>query len=471
MLWKNHDEKTTERKESVLRGHKARHASSQYGLFCSALGFLLLLNSSLWPAAAAVPGDGRKLPALDKASQGKIVDWMGVKLKEIYVSADTAKAMAELIRRQYQNGHYDKIVDVQEFTQKLTGDLRSVYPDKHLAVAYDPSIRDGDNNLVPATELAARQQAKWREHNFGFKRLEVLDGNVGYLKMDGFAHSLWAREEAVGVMRFLSNCDALIIDLRDNRGGYGSMVKLIMSYFFEEATKISARYIRRTDLTEQAWTTDDVDGRKMSAVGIYVLTSGRTFSAAEAFAFSMKRLQRATLVGERTAGGGRTVEAVSNPEFQITARIPDGEMIGESFEGVGVEPNVKLAQKDALAMAHILALEELAKQASGSKKSYLAWMAEYHRALLLPYKAGADMLKKMAGSYRSLKIQFAGGRLYAIWPDSGARQPLLAMSKNVFVVDGDSDVRLCFQAGKSEIVSVSLVYSDGYQDEIPRNRK
>jgi|GEM_PF-115063 len=423
-------------------------------------------------AKAIVQGTERKSLSLDRTVKGRIIDWVGSKVTEIYVYPDTAKAMAEFIRRQYQNNQYDTVTTLRTFAELLTRDLRSIYPDKHLAVLFDPSVATADNNPVSEAERMERQKEQWRMHNYGFTKLEQLFGNVGYLKLDGFANSSWARDEAVGVMRFFSNCDALIIDLRDNRGGHGNMVKLILSYFFKEATQLSSRYIRKENRIEQTWTTDEVDGLKLSDVDLYVLTSNRTFSAAEAFASNLKGLNRATIVGEKTAGGGHTVESVSSPDFKITARIPDSRGLDKSFEGEGVEPNVTIASENAFDLAYILALENLSKKAEGNKKSILAWTAEYQRTLLQPYKVQSKTLKKLAGSYRSLKIQCESDCLYVIWPDAKDRKLLFAISEYTFVVKGESDVRLSFKIDESgQATAVKLIYSDGYQNEIPGNKK
>jgi hypothetical protein len=295
---------------------------------------------------------------------------------------------------------------------------------------------------------------------------------VGYLKLDGFANSVWAREEAVGVMNFFANMDALIIDLCDNRGGHGNMVKLFMSYFFDNATQIGARYIRKDKRIEQSWTTDEVDGRKLSNIDLYILTSSNTFSAAEAFAFSLQNLNRATVIGEKTAGGGHTVETVSNTEFKITARIPDGRGLGKTFEGVGVEPDIKVPINEAFNTAYILALENLSKKKEGRMKNFLAWMAEYQKAIFKPYTVDAKTLKKLAGTYKSLTVAFEGNNLYVIWPKTSDRLLLHAISEDTYVVQGDPDVRLRFKLDKSgQVTAVYLFYSDGYQDEIPRSKE
>lgn len=443
---------------------------------CFTLNFFIFLYSAPALSAAVYKNTEKETTSLDKTSKRKIVDWTCQKLNEIYVLPEKAKEMADFILKQFKSGMYDKARDLNTFTQMLTRDLKSVYPDKHLRLYYDPRIVDKKNNPISETERAARQKERWQMNNYGFKKLEHLPGNIGYLKMDGFANSLWARDKAVGVMHFFSTCNALIIDLSDNRGGYGSMIKLILSYFFKDATHLGSRYIRKNNFTQQAWTTVHVDGSKMTDVDVYVLTSKRTFSAAEAFAFHLKRLNRGTIVGEKTAGGGHTVESVPNYEFKITARIPDSRAFdpasGMGFEGVGVAPDVEVPQEKAFDKAYIMALEKISGKASGRRKQSLEWLAEYHKTKYSPMMIKSSILKNLAGSYRSIKIIFEKGHLYVIWPKETVHHLLMALSKDTFLVNGDPGIRLHFNTDKSgDIEAVTLIYSDGYRDKIPRSNK
>ena len=62
-------------------------------------------------------------------------------------------------------------------------------------------------------------------------------------------------------------------------------------------------YNRPSNSTRQFWTLPYVPGRRLAGKDVYVLTSSFTFSGGEEFAYNLKQLKRATLVGEVTGGG------------------------------------------------------------------------------------------------------------------------------------------------------------------------
>jgi len=150
----------------------------------------------------------------------------------------------------------------------------------------------------PEEEKKRKEQKikQWEIESYYFKKVERMDGNIGYLRFDGFASTLYAGDTAVAALQFLKHCEAIIIDLRYNGGGGADMIQLILSYFFEERTHINSWYIRREDKTDQSWTSTYVPGKKLLDTDPYILTSSRTFSAAEEFIYDLKNLDRATLV-------------------------------------------------------------------------------------------------------------------------------------------------------------------------------
>ncbi|MCG3120544.1 MAG: hypothetical protein ALAOOOJD_03288 [bacterium] len=172
-----------------------------------------------------------------------------------------------------------------------------------------------------------------------------------------------ASEAAATAMNFLANTDALIIDLRRNGGGQPEMVALLSSYLFDKPTHLNDIYSRFDNRTQEYWTSETVAGKRYGeSKPVYVLTSNRTFSGAEEFAYNLKNLKRATIVGETTGGGAHPVRP---------HRITDHFMIGVPFarainpitktnwEGTGVTPDIETTAEQALKVAQLAALKNL----------------------------------------------------------------------------------------------------------------
>jgi hypothetical protein len=170
--------------------------------------------------------------------------------KEKYVFPDTAEEIANHIQAKLERGGYDDITDASELSMALTTDLRELSNDRHWSVIYDP--KQSAMNIDPEKEDDDVQLARWleqsRRSNFGFEKVERLKGNIGYIDLRQFAPSEFAGETAVAAMNFVAHCDALVFDLRQNHGGYPSMVQLIISYLIDpEPRHINTFYYRPTD--------------------------------------------------------------------------------------------------------------------------------------------------------------------------------------------------------------------------------
>lgn len=120
-------------------------------------------------------------------------------------------------------------------------------------------------------------------------------------------------------MSFLANSSTVIIDFRRNTGGAPTGVILLESYFFEKETHLTDHYNRSENTTRQYWTLLVVPGTKLADKDVYVLTSHRTFSAPEDFAYNMQAQKRATVVGETTGGGAHGTTA-----YRITDHFSAG---------------------------------------------------------------------------------------------------------------------------------------------------
>ena len=298
---------------------------------------------------------------IDAATRSRVIDNAISNLNEFYVFPEVARKMEEGIRARQGRGEYDSIDNGNAFATTLTENLREVSHDKHLGVDFSPvplpNRPPGEN-----PDAAAQYRRQMERMNCGFDKVEVLAGNVGYLKFNMFADPEVCGPTATAAMNFLANVDAIIIDLRENGGGDPRMIALISSYLFSKPTHLNDLWERKTDSTQQYWTLPYVPGKRLDSKPALVLTSKRSFSGAEEFTYNLKNLKRATIIGETTGGGAHPVSG---------HRIDDHFMIGVPFarainpisktnwEGVGVEPDVQVPAAEALSTAQRLAMEKL----------------------------------------------------------------------------------------------------------------
>jgi len=289
----------------------------------------------------------------------KVVDQLAEIMNRNYVFPDKGKEMHDLIMRKLENGSYDNIETQQALARALERDLRFVQNDKHIRVRYSPE-------RVEAMSSGNQRNENRGPKTYGFEEVLVLEGNIGYLDLRGFAGIGPAEETARKAMDLLIQQDAIIFDLRQNGGGSPSMIRFISSYLFgEEPVHLNTFYWRPDDRYEESWTMPDQVTMHKPDIPIYVLTSDYTFSAAEEFTYNLKNLKRATIIGETTRGGAHPGgPMVINQGFFVN--VPQGKAINPitktNWEGVGIEPNIAVSQELALDKAI-----ELAEKALGLK--------------------------------------------------------------------------------------------------------
>ena len=303
--------------------------------------------------ASIARGQSRPLDARERAA---VIDRVAAELEKGYVFPDTARSMIQAIRDRQKKGEYDRIESAVEFTDSLTSHLRAVSRDNHLRVIARGAQRP--NAGSPAGYPAQRSAD-------GLEEVKRLDGNVGYLRFSGFADVRRVGARITSAMTELASTDALIIDLRSNRGGAPSSVMHLAGYLFPERTLIARIYSRPDDTTTEMWTADIADGKYLGKQ-VYVLTDRRTFSAGEAAAYHLQAFGRARVVGDTTGGGAHRVVGVDiNDRIAISVPVtrPTNVKTGTDWEGVGVIPDIAVAPERGLVTAQLAALRALPKSA------------------------------------------------------------------------------------------------------------
>jgi retinol-binding protein 3 len=301
--------------------------------------------------------------AVEPATRARVIDGALSALQREYVEPEVPAHMEVAVRARAAAHAYDAL-DANALAAALTADLQAASHDKHLRVVFDGSPAKPGRSLM-ATVLAERGLDA-DAMNHGFRKLERLDGNVGLLQLDAFfdPDEPGGRETASSAMDFLSGTDALIIDLRTSMGGNPTMVQLLLSYLFApKPVHLNDLYDRVTGETEEFWSLPNLPGRRMEKQAVYVLTSARTFSAAEELAYDLQALGRATIVGEVTRGGANPVQG-DDLGAGFVIYVPHAKAVNPltktNWEGKGVQPEVRVPEAQALKTAHAAALRRLA---------------------------------------------------------------------------------------------------------------
>ncbi|OXM71202.1 S41 family peptidase [Amycolatopsis vastitatis] len=281
------------------------------------------------------------------------------RLEAHYVFPDVAVKLAKVLRARLDEGAYADLGDA-EFATAVTADLQSVNGDKHLRLRHhaDPVAEDGD------AEFASEDFRRTAElENFGIASVRRLPGNVGYLDTTLLYPLDFAAPAFSAAMTLVAPADALLLDVRRNRGGDPDTSAFLQSYLVDERTHYLDLYEREGHRTTQMWTLPYVPGPKFGGTKpIWVLTGPDTFSGGEDLAFSLQQQGRAKTVGESTRGGAHPREQYKVDTYlDVTVSIARSfhPETGENWEGTGVRPDLPVAADKAFDTAYELALSHV----------------------------------------------------------------------------------------------------------------
>ena len=325
---------------------------------------------SILAAALALSPPAEAQPAtLTAEVRQEVVASLSIALRERYVFPEVGAQAAARIGAALAAGEYDGL-DHAAFAARLNSDVAAIAHDKHLNVGWQGGPPPGP---PPGAVARPRMEA-------GVVRADKLAGGIGYIEVVAFPPPEAFRPALDRAMAGLAGSRALIIDVRRNGGGSPPAVAYLVSYLLAADTRVHINDIvgRTPGTTEFTRTSSYSEPTPVSFAGVpvYVLTSSRTFSGGEEFAYDVKALGRATLVGELTGGGANPSGGVPLGNA-FTASIPFGRaenpITRTNWEGRGVDPDIAVPAGDALRVAlERLGAEPAADIAAASREQVFA---------------------------------------------------------------------------------------------------
>ncbi len=365
--------------------------------FAAAASMAVLLSATV----AADPLSSTDRSAALTAIEGAI--------RHTYVFPERTPAILAALKRSTDSGRYDTS-DGDVFAQRVTDDLQAVSHDGHLYLRNDREhYRAASVPNKAANGLDAYARSMAIRDNSGLVAMNILPGNVRYLRISGFQWTAGlTRDTYDAALRFLRDGSAVIIDLRDNGGGESDAANYLLDAILKPG---SVPYTRREGRQVTASRTRrNPAGLSLVGKSLFVLVDGHTGSAAEAVTYAVQQAKGGTVVGATTYGAANNNKIVPiAPQFVLSVSYarPISAVTGTNWEDVGVKPDIAVVATDALAAAQVAALDLLsvapgttAKELENNRWAEIALQAQLHPVTVPP-----ERLREFAGTYGPVTVE------------------------------------------------------------------
>ncbi|WP_428153139.1 S41 family peptidase [Brevundimonas sp.] len=389
----------------------------------------------------------------------RVVDEVANAIEANYFDVAGARTAASALRTEAEDGAYDRYLDSEQLAVALTRRLKPI--DGHFGVAGPPS--------APAPEEEAGLHIDYEDQvrriNYGFRSLEILPGNIGYIDLRFFADIDFdaakspEKMAADAALQTLAHTDAVVIDLRDNGGGSPAMAMYLASAFLPPESNAYMFERDRTG-TETSLRPAEPYAQPRVDVPLIILISARSASAAEAFPYMLQSAGRATIVGQPSMGAASMAQPIATPSgFSVFVpfAVTLSPLTQTNWERSGVQPDIVGPVEDARNHGWALALQKVVDR--GAPEAIAVedrWIIE---TLGAPdYKAPLD---HYAGQYGDVRVFVENERLLY---RQGQRPPwtLRALSVDLFTVEGEPTQRVRFNRdGQGRISGLNVLWSEG----------
>lgn len=416
-------------------------------------------------------------PGITAGIVQELVDSLSRVLHRNYVYPDKAIEMVRALRQKHLRGGYKNIVHPRQLAEALTKDVRTFLNDRHLSVRFDPDLEKRIRVFEASLQKDDSDMEKERSQNFFFRKAEILKGNIGYIVFTNFADTNeLSRKTVHAAFRFVANTDALILDLRNNFGGRAAMAKEIAGYFFDQPQRTGRSYNR----IDNKWNEDWVGGQPeitkdvSLSMPLYILTSERTFSAAEGFAYNLKHLKNAIVIGDTTRGAAHTTRSFAlGNGFVGFIPFTRGEHIvtNTDWEGTGVIPDIPIREELSLLKTQELILKNklsVIRDTTESRK--LQWLLNDLYASMVNISLPEEILTRYTGAFDEFLFTLEEGKLYCRNTHQQDKKDLLvAITDRLFKIDEQTQVEFIAD-GDHVVKSIRLFWDDGWVDTVKKSK-
>ncbi len=281
-----------------------------------------------------------------------------------YVDVEKGIEIGNHLKDRFRTGAYDTLTKPAELAKQLTKDLRTFSGDLHLYVSHPDEQREQNSSAADPEEYGSVT-------NYGFQEIKFLENHIAYIRISHFSNWTFAnptRQKITDVMNLFVDAEAFIFDLRNNPGGVPYVASFLASYFFaEEPVHLAQYYVRYDNFEYEIFTEPFAPGKKYPETPVFILVNKKSGSAAEEFPFWFQNHNRATIIGENTAGAGygAMIHDVGNGfSASISNSVEVDPVTKKGFQGTGVIPDVVVADSNAFPVALKYANDAIRKENS-----------------------------------------------------------------------------------------------------------
>ncbi|MFN7118165.1 MAG: S41 family peptidase [Saprospiraceae bacterium] len=439
--------------------------------------YLKIITLFLYGTIHTLMAQNPAATTFDPNTKNAVLDSVAQALSHYYVYPDKAAAMIHLLKKQATLKLFDTLTNPNDIGHVITKQIRAVYYDRHLQIRYDPALAERIQIFLATKQPDVTDYQREKQHNFYFKKVEILPANIGYLEFTNFADtSKAARQTVRAALQFVANTDALIIDLRNNFGGNGIMLNEILSYFFAEKTLIGRNYNRLTNEWTAQWIVNDfaiTNGLQLN-MPAYILTSKRTFSAAEGLAYHLKYLKNAIIIGDTTRGGAHLTRSF-NLGNGFVGFIPytrsEQVMTGTDWEGTGVIPNFYTSEENAMLYTQQAILnKKLQMTKDETEQRKITWLLDELKTKTEVFTIPLNELSNYIGEYEEFVITIKDEQLICTNTHQlNKTDVLIPISATLFQVDAQLQIAY-IQNTEGQYDSIQLRWNDGWVDLVKKTK-